>query len=1334
MKTLCCSQRLIEVSIQKIFFALFTFLFISLVSGQGLSDKYYRFIGNYPNDATPSWGDAVWATGSLAHDNKNLFIGATRRDKSTGKTNNKNWAIWRWPAIQDLNQDLDNGDKGVITFNLENSTTTSTTFRKYGHIGDMDCFKYGGEYYLAIPLTSKEKGYLPIVAFFRARDLKYINFAYVDKRYQTDIGWCAVHPITKDLYTSRDRADSILVYAITWSKVFDKKSHDALAIKRKEFHKISTLHNMQGGEFTEDGKLLYVSCGLFDCFGSSSTRSYPSDGIHVFETGTWTKIQRSTNPERKEDGCFNFWFDNQDFLNQCYQEEPEGLTIWDMDKVPNHHPGLKGQLHVLVDDHNPYIPWTSSSTLSIRHFKRSRASNDEWSTAKGLSPCDETVTNNYYATPSRYIPAIPGYHKPIEDVWYEIHPVPLSSFSVETYQVPGGLTNTVMQLFNRINGHMKELASDQNSGFMSHSKVTVLNYAGSGPVYIRITDYEGNNYGKFGIYYKNIVRGTPLFTGKNFYTGESEGLYKSTKRFTGDVNGDGKTDFIFAHYDGTRGIIIKTKMSHGDGTYTAYQQTLANTTSYTHYFGYAVTGDVNGDGKTDLIFPHYTSSTGLSIRTSISNGDGTYNTYRSIQGDGEDLLNYGLNTVDFGPLTGDINGDGKTDLIFAYQSPTKGLTIRTKISNGDGSYRATSSIQGEGKSVSTHGTLAGDVDGDGKTDLVFTYNNVRDGLTILTKISKGDGTFTSFLNIQGDGGLLFTNKVFIMDVNGDGKMDLVFPYYKSGSGLIIVTKMSNGDGTYKSYEDRMGDGSGVFDNPTLAGDVNGDGKADLIFVGQDWKGCGLNIRVKHSNGDGTWCADFQGTGDGSGVHKYPTLTGDFDGNGKTDLAFLYFSGTEPVLNLRTKLSNDSSCMSSGKIIQLCANSGSTITSNITGSAYQWQVNTGNGFISIVDNNNFSGTNKITLQLNNIPSSWSGYKYQCIVNGSDSSNIFMTNVSAQANAGNDTAFCSGEGAQLHGTGGNTYLWSPTSGLSNPNIADPIASPDTTTQYTLTVFNNTCSSKDTVVITIDKMVTPSVSINSPNISCLGQPVTFTATPTNGGTSPVYQWVLDGINAGNSATYSSNALVTGDVINVLLTSNATCASPAPVKSNDIKITLSPTINSAIKIVGATAVTEGSSTAISSSITNGGAVPAYQWQDSTDSHSWLNISGAWGSTINYTPASNGDRIRCVLNSSGICITAITTTSNVLVFTVNPIFENKQIQHYPSPVTSQMNVDNLKISDEWETFSVTSIGGNQNIIFQNISGQTKVTIDVEMLSNGMYIATLRNKQGKSAYFKFMKL
>ena len=108
-----------------------------------------------------------------------------------------------------------------------------------------------------------------------------------------------------------------------------------------------------------------------------------------------------------------------------------------------------------------------------------------------------------------------------------------------------------------------------------------------------------------------------------------------------------------------------------------------------------------------------------------------------------------------------------------------------------------------------------------------------------------------------------------------------------------------------------------------------------------------------------------------------------------------------------------------------------------------------------------------------------------------------------------------------------------------------------------FNSAYVTIDNVQITACPVVVPSVSIAASSSSiCSGTSVTFTATPTNGGSGPSYQWKLNGSNVGtNSATYSNSGLANGNIVSCVMTSNASCASPTTATSNSVSMTVDQT-----------------------------------------------------------------------------------------------------------------------------------------------------------------------------------
>jgi hypothetical protein len=139
---------------------------------------------------------------------------------------------------------------------------------------------------------------------------------------------------------------------------------------------------------------------------------------------------------------------------------------------------------------------------------------------------------------------------------------------------------------------------------------------------------------------------------------------------------------------------------------------------------------------------------------------------------------------------------------------------------------------------------------------------------------------------------------------------------------------------------------------------------------------------------------------------------------------------------------------------------------------------------------------------------------------------------------------------------TINWyaAPTGGSSlgtGTSFTTPSISATTTYYVDATAVGCITGTRTAVIATVNPVLVPSVSISaSATTICSGTSVTFTATPTNGGTTPSYQWKLNGsINVGtNSATYNTTTLADGNAITVVLNSNATCAAPTTPTSNSI------------------------------------------------------------------------------------------------------------------------------------------------------------------------------------------
>lgn len=105
---------------------------------------------------------------------------------------------------------------------------------------------------------------------------------------------------------------------------------------------------------------------------------------------------------------------------------------------------------------------------------------------------------------------------------------------------------------------------------------------------------------------------------------------------------------------------------------------------------------------------------------------------------------------------------------------------------------------------------------------------------------------------------------------------------------------------------------------------------------------------------------------------------------------------------------------------------------------------------------------------------------------------------QADAGVNASLCNGDTLQLNATGGQSYSWSPSTGLSDANIADPLAFPTTTTTYTVTATDSLgCVAEDSVTVAVNP---PPFANAGPDRSvCPGASVLLNGAPTgpNGAT---------------------------------------------------------------------------------------------------------------------------------------------------------------------------------------------------------------------------------------------
>jgi gliding motility-associated-like protein len=183
-------------------------------------------------------------------------------------------------------------------------------------------------------------------------------------------------------------------------------------------------------------------------------------------------------------------------------------------------------------------------------------------------------------------------------------------------------------------------------------------------------------------------------------------------------------------------------------------------------------------------------------------------------------------------------------------------------------------------------------------------------------------------------------------------------------------------------------------------------------------------------------------------------------------------------------------------------------------------------------------------------------------------------------------------------------------------------------------------------VGAQVNPSISIAaSLNNICVGAQVAFTATPTNGGSAPVYQWMVNGNNTGtNSPAFTSSSLGNGDMVSCVMTSNAACATPVNATSNSITMIVASPLAASVSIAASSNnICAGTPVTFTATPANGGSAPVYQWV--------VNGNNAGTNSPEFTSSTlvNGDIVGCLMTGNSACAALANATSNNITMIVNP-------------------------------------------------------------------------------------
>lgn len=303
----------------------------------------------------------------------------------------------------------------------------------------------------------------------------------------------------------------------------------------------------------------------------------------------------------------------------------------------------------------------------------------------------------------------------------------------------------------------------------------------------------------------------------------------------GDFNGDAKQDLLTAD---TLNGVLKVSLGNGNGSFQAPSMYVTGNRPWN-----PIATDFNGDGKLDIACTSGTNSQTLHVF--IGNGNGTFQSRRDTGG-------IGLYRADDAGVA-DFNGDGKPDIVLPVLAvnPNTSMAyniLRTMLNDGNGWFSAGPAFDLNSDDEDCGPLDVGDVNGDGKMDVVIAHEWTG---RLSTLLGNGNGSFTRPNSPITLGGSLTAVK--LAHVSGDSKPEL---FVSRGSADQIAYGLNNGAGGF-NFSNL---GAGDYPHGIEVADVDRDGQQDLVVAnrgpgngsGNGTSDSGDSISLLLGNANGTF--------------------------------------------------------------------------------------------------------------------------------------------------------------------------------------------------------------------------------------------------------------------------------------------------------------------------------------------------------------------------------------------------------------------------------------------------------------------------------------------------